>query len=295
MYIDYRKYVKRKKSVRTQRNKKRKLRKSMKRLDTYFRKDAKTYQNKGIIVFDFDDTKSNEFIQNYIIPFRQSYVSDEDLDYEVDNGINTRKDAIENKLPTSPQLKSGEFSEILMFFLACKFICPDANITPIKWHWKEHRDAPCHLTDIMLLKCADKDNPHATDYVCSIEVKSSATPIGPRSNASRMNEAIEGAIKDKNSRIGKMIAYLTTKYAKDRKADMAKLVKRFDDGTTVHYDRHISAAIIVERNSMQYHIKNITAANLVKAQTEQIALFAVPLRELKQMYENLYSITPTKG
>lgn len=264
-------------------------------LNKYFRKDSTTYRSQGIVIFDFDDAKSEDFIEDYIIPFRQSYISDDDLDYEINNGINIRKDAIENKLPILPHLKSGEFGEILMFFLARTFICPDANITPIKWQWKEHRDAPCHLTDIMLLKCTDSTTPQPTDYVYSIEVKAGATPINPRSDKSRMNDAIKGAHKDKESRIGKMIAYLTTKYAKDRNAKMAKLVKRFDDGTTVHFDRHISAAIVVERDSMPYHIKNITAASLNQAQTDRMALFAVPLRQLKQTYERLYDITPVKG
>ena len=145
------------------------------------------------------------------------------------------------------------------------------------------------------MKCTDSTTPQSTDYVYSIEVKAGATPINPRSDKSRMNDAIEGAHKDKESRIGKMIAYLTTKYAKDRNAKMAKLVKRFDDGTTVHFDRHISAAIVVERDSMPYHIKNITAASLNQAQTDQMALFAVPLKQLKQTYERLYDITPIKG
>lgn len=262
-------------------------------LNRYFREDSATYRSQGIIIFDFDDVKSVEFIQDYIIPFRRSYLSDEDLNYEVNNSINIRKDAIENKLPTLPHLKSGEFGEILMFFLARTFICTDANIAPVKWQWKEHRDAPCHLTDIMLLKCTDSTTPLTTDYVHSIEVKAGATPIGP--NKSRMNDAIEGAHKDKESRIGKMIAYLTTKYAKDRNAEMAKLVKRFDDSTTVHFDRHISAAIVVERDSIPHHIKNISEQSLAQAQKDGIALFAVPIKQLKQMYEQLYDITPIKG
>lgn len=264
-------------------------------LNRYFREDFETYRSQGIVIFDFYEAKSEEFVEDYIIPFRQSYVSDDDLNYEINNGINLRKDAIENKLPSLPHLKSGEFGEILMFFLARTFICPDANIAPVKWQWKEHRDAPCHLTDIMLLKCTNSIAPQPTDYVYSIEVKAGATPISPRSNKSKMNDAIKGAHKDKESRIGKMIAYLTTKYAKERNVEMAKLVKRFDDGTTVHFDRRISAAIIVERESIPYHIKNISEQSLAQAQKDEIALFAVPMNQLKRMYEQLYDIVPIKG
>jgi hypothetical protein len=292
MHTDYKKYIKRKKTIRQRRNKKRKLRKKMKGIELYFKKDIKTYQDKGIIIFDFKDTKLDEFIRSCIVPFRRSYVSDENLNFEVDNDINIREDAIANRLPTNPSLQSGEFGEILMFFLACTVIYPDANITPIKWQWKENRDTPCHLTDIFLLKRMDKDIHSPKDYVCSIEVKSRATT--PRSGESVMTTAIEGAIKDKDSRIGKMIAYLKTKYANDRKADKAKLVKRFDDAT-VHYERYFNAAIVVEREYMQSHIDNTAPDKLTTAQTENIALFTVPLGEMKQIYKTLYSKIPTEG
>lgn len=264
-------------------------------IQTFFTIDEDTYKDKGITVFDFDDSRAHEFIERFVVPFRKSYLSDEDLDYEVDNEINTREAAIENKLPTTPQLKSGEFAEILFFMLVCKVICADSNVRPIKWRWKENRDTPCHLTDIMVMKCDDRANPQVTDYVFTTEVKSAATPIGSGSTKSRLNEAIEGALKDKNSRIGKMVAYLTTKYSKEKNAEMALLTKRFDDGTTVTYGRRISAAVISERNSLQNHVKNITAENLGKCHTEHIALFAVPIEKLKNIYETIYSLTPTKG
>ena len=97
-------------------------------LNRYFREDSATYRSQGIVIFDFDDAKSEEFIEDYIIPFRQSYISDDDLDYEINNDINIWKDAIENKLPILPHLKLGEFGEILMFFLPARSI-----YNPTRW------------------------------------------------------------------------------------------------------------------------------------------------------------------
>lgn len=262
--------------------------------ETFFSVDN-TYEHLGIIVYNFDDSKKDEFIENFVIPFRQAYYSDEDLNYEVDSGINTREIAIENKLPTLSYLKSGEFSEILMFYIASLIICADANVTPIKWRWKDNRDTPCHLADIVLLKCLDKDNPSNEDYFFSMEVKSAATKIGKRSTYSRFNEAIEGAINDKNSRIAKMIAYLTTKYAREREADKALIVKRFEDCTTVAYKKIISAAVVSERDSLQYHVSNISSVNATNVRNDKILLFAVPIANLKILYEELYHLTPIKG
>ena len=36
-------------------------------LNRYFREDSTTYRKQGIVIFDFDDTKCMEFIEDYII------------------------------------------------------------------------------------------------------------------------------------------------------------------------------------------------------------------------------------
>ena len=92
-----------------------------------------------------------------------------------------------------------------------------------------------------------------------------------------------------------MIAYLTTQYMRDRNPEMAKVVKRFGDSTTISYERRISAIVVSERDSLKNHIKNITTDNMKMAINEQIALFAIPIKNLKSIYEELYTITPTKG
>lgn len=261
--------------------------------DKFFLRDETSIP--GIVVFNFNEDLAKEFVSQIIIPFRRSYISDDDLDYEVKNDINVREEAIGNKLPTKPSLRSGEFAEILMYFISCHFLAPDANITPIKWHWKENCDMPCHLTDIAIFKCGDYQHPSEDDYFFSMEVKSAATPIGKRSKESKMNEAIEGALKDRVSRMAKMIAYLTTKYVRERKKEIALYVKRFDESIETKYIRHINAAIVVERDSLENHINNMTGEMISLATHNRIALFAVPINHLKETYEAVYTQTPIMG
>lgn len=258
--------------------------------EEFFSKDEKTYS--GIVIYDFKDTESNKFISQFLIPFRRAYLSDRDLEFEVNNGISDRKEAIQNRLPTAPHLQSGEFAEILMYFIACHFIYPDANIRPIKWHWKENRDMACHLTDIVLLRCVDEHAPQENDYIFSMEVKAGATVIGPRSEKSRMEDAIAGAIKDRDSRLGKLIAYLTAQYTRDRNARLAQLVGRFKESVETNYQRYAGAAIVVEKHCLSYHINNITQDSKFKAQMRDIQLFAVPINSLKRLYESLYIRVP---
>ncbi len=261
----------------------------------YFTENKNTYKKQGIVVFDFDDTKAEDFITDCIIPFRNAYISDEILNRSVDNNISTREEAIGDILPTEAKIKSGEFGEILMCYLAQKFLAPAANIVPLKWRWKENRDQPSHLTDVILLKCAYANNPQTTDYIYTVEVKSAATPIKQGSPKSPINDAIEDALKDKNGRTAKTIIYLRQQYINREEIDNAKKTKRFEDGVSVTYNRFINAAIVVEKNSLPHHTDSLTEESKKTMKTENIGLFAVPLNNLKKIYENLYSRIPKEG
>ena len=43
---------------------------------SFFTKDITTYAAKGIVMYVFDEARSEEFIQNSIDPYRQAYISD---------------------------------------------------------------------------------------------------------------------------------------------------------------------------------------------------------------------------
>jgi hypothetical protein len=264
-------------------------------LSKYFKEDKLTYQKEGITLYQFDETMIVPFIQECIEAFRTSYVKDEQLDYEVNAMLWTREEAIKARLPQRPQIQSGDFGEILIFHIAKEVICSDANILPFKWRWKENRDTSSHLTDVILLKCDDEQNPQSTDYLHSFEVKSYATPIKEKEKVYVMNQAIHDACKDKSSRIAKTITYLLTEYAKEKDTDKARLVKRFEDAATVPYQINISAAIVVEKDSLNVHIQNITAKDTQVAVQEGITLFAVPIKDMKRIYQEIYNSMPTKG
>ena len=146
---------------------------------------------------------------------------------------------------------------------------------------------PCHLTDIVLIKCDDENNPQTTDYLYFVESKGKA--VAPSKNAdSVMNAAILGAENDSVSRAGKTVTYLITKYSKDKEYDKARKVGRFKDSVSVAYQRYSNAAIVVEKDSLDHHISKITDENLDKARKNNISLFAVPIENMKAVYERMY-------
>jgi len=85
-------------------------------LASFFSVDSAAYKADGIILYKFDDTRSAEFIKECLEPFWKAYISDDDLDYNVSID-GTRAEEIEKLLPTKPNLRSGDFGEILTFWL----------------------------------------------------------------------------------------------------------------------------------------------------------------------------------
>ena len=105
-----------------------------------------------------------------------------------------------------------------------------------------------------------------------------------------MNDGIVGAVNDSVSRASKTITYLITKYSKEKEYDKARKIKRFKDPVdSVEYKRYTNAAIVVDSGSLDKHIDNITAENLEKAKKNNISLFAVPITEMKALYERMYN------
>ena len=103
-----------------------------------------------------------------------------------------------------------------------------------------------------------------------------------------MNAAIEGAENDSVSRAGKTVTYLITKYTKDKEYEKARKVGRFKDSVDVEFQRYSNAAIVVEKNSLEHHISKITTDNLDRARRNNISLFAVPIENMKALYERMY-------
>lgn len=260
-------------------------------ISPFFDIDIDTYSDKSVVVYKFKDELTDKFVSEFILPFRQAYISDEELKSGIEEEIwASSKEGVEMQFPTKPNLQSGEFSEILLYFISLCLRCQEANIAPLKWRWKENQDMPCHLTDIVIAKCEDEKNPSVDDYLYFVESKAAAIPLSKTSTSSVMNDGIEDAVKDSVSRIGKTIPYLITKYTKDKDYEKARLIKRFRDSVDlVEYKRYSNAAIVVESDSLKTHIDNITTENKHLALKHKISLFAVPIKDMKALYKRVYA------
>lgn len=266
---------------------------------SYFTEDLDTYAMHSIVMYVFDETRTDEFIHAALDDYRKAYIADEDLEAIVVGMGTSRNEEIKGVTPTDAVIKSGEFAEILSYYL---FLAknPEYNVAPLRWRWKEERDRAVHFADIMLLYCPDETKLSKSDKLMTVEVKSRATK--PSKGESSINNAIAGALKDSVSREGKTLSFLKQRYKRDKQFDMANKVKRFENAVAHPYQTQHNAIAIVDSSYMEdYHIGNldtnliakIGAFNKAEKQNHHSrAVFVIPMDDLKSKYERLYQELP---
>lgn len=266
---------------------------------SFFTEDTTSYAAKSIVMYVFDETRTDEFIKGSLDSYRRAYISDEDLEEIVTEMGTTRNEEIKEVLPTEPIIQSGEFAEILTFLLF-KALHPEYNVTPIRWRWKEEKNRAVHFADIMLLSCPDEQQPKDTDKVMTVEVKSRATR--PNKEESTINKAITGAMEDSISREGKTLSFLLQRYKRDKQFDMVEKVKRFEDAVAHPYQTQHNAMAIVDSSYMDdFHIAKVEPTLIKQIQdfnknnaayNRSMAVFVIPMDNLKSKYECLYQEIP---
>ena len=84
-----------------------------------------------------------------------------------------------------------------------------------------------------------------------------------------------------------MITFLIVKFNKEKNYEMADRMNRFKETVEVKYERRFNAAIVVENKSLDQHINNTTQENLDNAKRLGVELFAIPIENMKDVYERV--------
>src|SRR4030095_8778859 len=113
-------------------------------------------------------------------------------------------------LPLKPTIQSGDFGEILSYFIVIENHKKKGIhlVGPRKWRWKEDRNKPSPGSDSILFSMQNSNKPSPQDHLVSIESKMKSVA----SKKCRIQEAIDGAAKDKLTRLVKSLIWLEEKY-----------------------------------------------------------------------------------
>lgn len=276
-------------------------------LSCYFKSDTSLYPQSGLQFFVFDNNKADSFVADCLVPFREAYIANDDVERIVNGFSKTREDVIQRRLPEKGKVMSGDFGEILTFYLASQIWSPTANVLPMKWRFKDKKTEASHYTDIMLFELKDESNPSVDDALYTYEVKTRATdlpndvyPTHKRKafvtykdgkTECTFIEAVVDANKDAVERAAETIPYLLIRCEDLGLKDLHAKINRFSNPVNMTYRKEYNAVAVIDSSTLPEQMKRLPA-DLLSSHPNVGRVFCVPMENLKEIYEKIYEEMP---
>lgn len=268
------------------------------------------------IIFSLKDDEWDDFSEKLPKEFRKCFVSDRKLKTLSKKLGKTTEEIISDRIPTTNKtVQSGDFGEILAYFLF-KEKYRSININGIKrWKWKDRPERSEQGVDVMLWS-VDINKPSPDDLLLSAESKMMATKGG-----SQIQSSIEGAISDfghtpqkekntkeikgwkesKISRIAENLTWLKIKTENDLEKDNTKeeelkieinlkILQRFLNAKSQTYKKEIKAITFIDKDYIKEEKKKENV--IPEIEGLNLEIYIVGIKDLKKMYEKIYSEIP---
>jgi len=232
------------------------------------------------IIYRLKVPEWNQFVGKLADDFRLCYISNKTLNDRADKaGITATKFLEKYVIPDDPIIKSGDFGELLCYFIVKEHFENKGIllIAPRKWRWKDNRNKPAPGVDAIMFHIANKSKFTNKDLLVTIESKMKAV----NSSRHRIQDAIDGARIDKLSRLAKTLSWLEEKYAKLGKEKARALTERFKDPATHGKYQKVHKGIAILDCTLE-------AAETAKAvnNTQGITVIVLSIKELQKAYED---------
>ncbi len=246
----------------------------------YFIFDDQKYSH-----YKFDSSKLADLLKEFPTAMRNCYVEDS----LIQSAINPSIDAptvIKTYIPTKPSIKSGEFGEILSFYMLLEKYLPIQLTGVKKWFLKPDKNKAAFYTDVVLYFCGDTPSDH--DLLVAAEVKAKAS----RKKTDRIQDAVVGAEEDFVSRLADTLVFLKDKSIQKGDAKTVKEIERFiesvEDDKGV-YQKHIKAIVLLDSNLCDEEIKKEV---IFEEKIDDLEIMVICIDNLKKVYETIYQEIP---
>lgn len=274
---------------------------------SYFSINSTLYPQSGLQFYVFDNNKANSFVADCLVPFREAYIAYDDVDRVVKEFSKAREDVIQRRLPEKGKVMSGDFGEILTFYLASQIWSPTANVLPMKWRFKDKKTAASNYTDIMLFELKDESNPSVDDALYTYEVKTRATNLPNAVYPTHKKkafvtykdgklectfiEAVVDANKDAVERAAETIPYLLTRCEDLGLTELHAKINRFSNPVNMTYRKEYNAVAVIDSSTLSEQMDRLPA-DLISSHPNVGRVFCVPMDNLKEIYEKIYEAMP---
>jgi hypothetical protein len=234
------------------------------------------------VYLSLKDEEVDKFLNKLPGEFRKCYVSDANIKKIKEQFDFSYEEVIQNfYIPVPGNVMSGEFGEILSYFILKEHLLPIETSGPKKWRWKDDKNKPVHKTDVMLFH--QNETPSQDDIVIAAEIKAKATK---NDKYDPVVNAVDGVKDDYIRRLGVSLTWLNTKYVKDCNVHEVNNLKRFLDPVNYgSFKKEFKAIIVIDSSFLEFEIKR--ERELKETGTEYEVIF-ISIKDLKLIYEDTY-------
>lgn len=246
--------------------------------------------------FDMEDSEhltyklKNDEVETFLskLPkaFRGCYVSKKKIDKTIEKGEISKEEFISSFLPDVGNIKSGDFGEILSYFLMKEKNLPLILFGPKKWLWKVDRNKPMPYTDVVLFY-NKKASPTKDDFILSCEVKTKATP---NKSTDPIQSAIDDSMKDSVSRLSKTLVWMRDRYIQKGKSEKIKKLDRFINSVElIEYKKKFRAIVVIDEKLVESELEKGFKLPEIE---DEIELLIVSVENLQGIYEETFNEIP---
>lgn len=253
--------------------------------------------SKNFVLLSLKDKEWDEFIAKLPIPYKNCYIPDKELEQRIQTFSSTKEKELSEILPSIGNIQSGDFGEILSYFLFKERFKKRNVDGPKKWRWKQDKNVAAPYTDVILFSIKKNGKPSKDDLLISVESKMKATAS---ISYHPIKNAIEGAEKDSVSRIANSLSWLRKKYKDESlkaNAPVAKLkelvdsIERFIKSESVgEYSKQIKAVAFVDKAFFNDEVEKTVAIPAIKGASFEVVV--VSIKDLQKAYENVFTQIP---
>lgn len=234
-------------------------------------------------IYSLKEEYLDDFLNKLPVEFRRCYITDKKLD-DLSKKNGESKDDILRKyfLPDVGNIMSGDFGEILSYFMVIDKYNKEGFVVkgPRKWRWKMARNKPAPYSDAVLFHFHKEGKSSKKDKMISIEAKMKATP----SKRHRIQDAIDGAKEDKNSRAVKTLNWLYEKYGRIGMRNAQQKIQRFRKPSKFGtYEKTYKAIAIIEKSLLPDELRKKVVSD------DGIRILVISTNNLKDIYQKTFN------
>lgn len=239
----------------------------------------------ALVRFTLNEEERQDFLDSLPEDFYINYISKNDLEIQAQaNELAASEFFSQFKLPEIPEyanIRSGDFGEMLCFLLLKNKGAEKGVwlVGPRKWRWKGDKNKACQGSDVVMFH-RHGHTPSNNDGIETVESKMKSTA----SNATPIQNAINGALDDKIKRLAKTLNWIHDRLATEGKPRLRTAINRYrflDEHPT--YYKKFHAIAIIDDDLVENEI-----AKEVDIYDDEIEVSVISMRNLKSAYETTF-------